>query len=91
MPNVSEDALLKMKDYIRDRNNPTRLSMVELVARYVMEDLDDIASEDKEEALVLTRFHLSTDRGIEDMKTLYPDAAAWVDEGGLESSIMETK
>ena len=59
MPNVSEDALLKMKDYIRDRNNPTRLSMVELVARYVMEDLDDIASEDKEEALVLTRFHLS--------------------------------
>ena len=36
MPNVSEDALLKMKDYIRDRNNPTRLSMVELVARYVM-------------------------------------------------------
>ena len=88
---VSDETLVKMKDYIQNRNNPTRLGMVELVAQYVTHDLEGIESEaDSEEALILTRYHLSTDRGIEDMKALYPPAIAWAD-GGLLKKDMEFK
>ena len=49
MERVSEISLIKMKDYIQNRNNATRLGMVELVAQYVMHDLEDVSEEEKEE------------------------------------------
>jgi len=74
MGKVSEETLTKMQEYVAARNNPRRLGIVELVANYV---LDDLPKElDKEEALTLARFHLSTDRGMEDLETLYPEALA---------------
>jgi hypothetical protein len=89
MERVSRTSLIKMKDYIQGRNNATRLGMVELVAQYVMHDLEGVNEDEKEEALVLTKYHLSTDRGIEEIKALYPSAVAWAEEGlfrkGLET------
>jgi hypothetical protein len=74
MGKVSEETLTKMQEYVTARNNPQRLSIVELVANYV---LDDLPKElDREEALMLARFHLSTDRGMEDLQILYPEALA---------------
>ena len=81
MPNLSEDVLMKMKSFVRDRNNSTRLGMVELAAQYVVHDLEGMKEEDKEEALTMARYHLSTDRGLEDLKALLPGAAGWADSG----------
>ena len=90
MERVSEISLIKMKDYIQNRNNATRLGMVELVAQYVMHDLEDVSAEEKEEALIMTKYHLSTDRGIEEIKALYPSAVAWAEEGLFQKGL-ETK
>ncbi len=86
MPNLSDDAVTKMRTFIKERNNPARLGMVEVVAQYVVHDLDDLALEDKEEALTMARYHLSTDRGLEDLKALLPSAVGWAstDAPGLE-------
>jgi len=81
MRKISEGSAIQMKDFISARNNPERLGMVELVAQYLMHDLQEIPEENKEEALLMARYHLSTDRGIEDLKVLYADALAWSDEG----------
>ena len=79
MGNVSADTIDKMKSYIEARNSPERLGIVEMVSQYVLSDLSP--EEDKEEALILSRYHLSTDRGTEDLKALYPDAISWMEEG----------
>ena len=49
-----------------------------MVAQYVVSDLPP--EEDKEEALILSRYHLSTDKGTEDLKALYVDAISWLEE-----------
>ncbi|MBT6198977.1 MAG: hypothetical protein HOI21_00390 [Bacteroidetes Order II. Incertae sedis bacterium] len=79
MGNVSADTIGKMQHYIEARNSPERLGIVEMVSQYVLSDLSP--EEDKEEALILSRYHLSTDRGTEDLKALYPDAISWMEEG----------
>ena len=90
MRKISEGSTIKMKDYISARNNSERLGMVEVVAQYLMDDLKEIPEENREEALLMTRYHLSTDRGIEDLKVLYTDALAWSDEGLFKKGL-ETK
>ena len=40
-----------MRTFIKECNNPARLGMVEIVAQYVVHDLDDLTLEDKEEAI----------------------------------------
>ena len=90
MRKISEGSAIQMKDFISARNNPERLGMVELVAQYLMHDLQEIPEENKEEALLMARYHLSTDRGIEDLKVLYSDALAWSDEGLFKKGL-ETK
>ena len=51
MPNLSDDAVTKMRTFIKECNNLARLGMVEIVAQYVVHDLDDLALEDKEESI----------------------------------------
>jgi len=51
MPNLSDDAVTKMRTFIKECNNPACLGMVEIVAQYVVHDLDDLTLEDKEEAI----------------------------------------
>ncbi len=70
---ISREFLLKMEDYIRARNSPERLQRVELVAQYVMETEGDQG----EDELTMSKYHLSTDGGTEDLKRLYPEALAW--------------
>jgi len=79
MGNVSAETIGKMQNYIEARNTPERLGIVEMVSQYVLSDLSP--EEDKEEALILSRYHLSTDKGTEDLKALYPDAVSWMEEG----------
>tara|TARA_Y100000296_G_scaffold82942_1_gene112892 strand:+ start:6394 stop:6636 length:243 start_codon:yes stop_codon:yes gene_type:complete len=78
MGNVDAESLEKMNAYIEARNSPERRRIVEMVSQYVLSDLSP--EEDKEEALVLSRYHLSTDKGTEDLKALYVDAISWLEE-----------
>jgi hypothetical protein len=78
MSNVSVETIEKMNAYIEARNSPERRQIVEMVSQYVLSDLPP--EEDKEEALVLSRYHLSTDKGTEDLKALYVDAISWLEE-----------
>jgi hypothetical protein len=88
MGQISEESLVKMKDYISARNNPERLRMVELVANYLLGDLPEEL--EKEEALILAKYHLSTDKGIEDLEATYPEAlAAYM--GDLEEAVSVEK
>ncbi len=81
---ISREFLLKMEDYIRARNSPERLQRVELVAQYVMETEGDQG----EDELTMSKYHLSTDGGTEDLKRLYPEALAWA-AGELEQGRYE--
>jgi hypothetical protein len=78
MGNVSENTLDDMRNFIKTRNNETRIGIVEIVAQFVLADLPP--EKDKEEALILARYYLSTDKGIDDLKALYPEAMAWLEE-----------
>ena len=78
MAKVNAETIDKMNEYITARNNPTRMNIVELVSQYVLADLPE--GEDKEESLVLSRYHLSTDRGKEDLSAMYVDAVSWLEE-----------
>ncbi len=78
MGKVSEETLIKMEEYVTARNSPQRRKIVELVSHYVLTDLPEEL--DEKEALTLARYHLSTDRGVEDLKVLYPEALATLEE-----------
>ena len=78
MAKVSTETIDKMNEYITARNNPTRMNIVELVSQYVLADLPE--GEDKEASLGLSRYHLSTDRGKEDLSALNVDAVSWLEE-----------
>lgn len=84
MGKVSEETLIKMEEYVTARNSPQRRKIVELVSHYVLTDLPEEL--DEKEALTLARYHLSTDRGVEDLKVLYPEALA-----NLEELVSETE
>lgn len=83
MGKVSQETLVKMEEYVTARNSPQRRKIVELVSHYVLTNLPEEL--DEEEALTLARYHLSTDRGVEDLKVLYPDALATLEELVSES------
>ena len=57
------------------RNNAERLGMVELVAQFVVHDLP--TERDKEDALLYSKYYLSTDRGKEDLRELLLPAISW--------------
>ena len=78
MTKISTEDLAKMQGFIEARNNATRRNIVELVSQYVLSDLPE--GEEKSDSLVRSRYHLSTDQGKEDLRDLYLDALAWLEE-----------
>ena len=89
MGNVSPNTIADMQNFIKVRNNGERLGIVEMVSQYVLADLPE--DRDKAEALILARYYLSTDRGIEDLEALYPVAASWaIDALEGEGEVGET-
>ena len=81
MAKIDTKDLAKMEGFIKARNNTTRMNIVELVSQYVLADLPE--GETKSESLVLSRYHLSTDRGKEDLHALYLDALGWLEESQI--------
>ena len=78
---LNKEVKEKLNKYVEGRNNAERLGMVELVAQYVVHDLP--TDRDKEDALLYSKYYLSTDRGEEDLRELLLPAVSWAEERGV--------
>ena len=72
---LNKEVKEKLNEYVEGRNNAERLGMVELVAQFVVHDLP--TERDKEDALLYSKYYLSTDRGKEDLRELFLPAISW--------------
>ena len=79
---LNKEVKEQLNKYVDGQNNAERLGIVELVAQFVVHDLP--TEQNKEDALLYSKYYLSTDRGKEDLRELYLPALSWAEERGGE-------